>query len=48
MENIPLRATAHIKITKINDSDDSVVVEEHDVELTEEEARKLWHSQQQA
>ena len=42
-----LKATAHVKITKTDDKG-NVVVEEHDVNLTEEEARQLWLSQQQA
>ena len=45
-DNISLTATVNVKITKY-DSDGNVVgVDEHLTELTEEEAKKLWHSQQ--
>lgn len=47
MDNVKLKATARVKITK-QDADGNILgVEEHTVELTEEEAQALWHSQQQ-
>lgn len=45
---LKLRATAQVKISKFDDNGNQIGVEEHTVELTEEEARTLWLSQQQA
>lgn len=45
-EDLQLKAKAHVKLTKIDDNG-NVTVEEHDVDLTEEEARQLWLSQVQ-
>lgn len=45
--DLNIKATAHVKLTKIDDKGNEIV-EEHDVELTQEEAEELWHSQQQA
>ena len=45
-EGLQIRATAHVKLTKIDDKGNTTV-EEHDVDLTEEEARQLWLSQTQ-
>lgn len=39
-----LKATANVKLTKINE-DGSTVVEESTVELSQEEARELWQLQ---
>lgn len=48
MESLQLKATAKVKITK-QDADGNIIgVEEHLINLTEEEARELWLSQQQA
>lgn len=47
--NVPIniKATAHVKVTKLDDAGNVVSVEEHEVTLTKEEAEALWHSQQQ-
>lgn len=47
MDGLTLKATARVKITKLDESGNIVGVEEHEVGLTEEEAKALWHSQQQ-
>lgn len=47
MKEIPLRATARVKLIKKDDKGNVVEVVEKTVELTEEEADALWHSQQQ-
>lgn len=47
-EGLQLRATATVKLTKLDDKGNVVGVDEHIVELTKEEAESLWHSQQQA
>ena len=44
-EGLRLRATARVKITKYDENNCVIGVEEHDVELTEEEAKTLWQSQ---
>lgn len=48
MDGLNLKATAKIKITKLDESGKVIGVEEHEVDLTREEAEALWHSQQQA
>jgi hypothetical protein len=47
VEDIKLKATAKVKITKIDDKGNVIEIEERTVALTEEEAKKLWLSQQQ-
>jgi hypothetical protein len=47
-EGLQLKATARVRLTKLDESGKVIGVEEHEVELTEEEAHTLWHSQQQA
>ena len=47
MHNLPLKATAHVKLIKLDDNGNEIGVEEHEVNLTEEEAKALWQSQQQ-
>lgn len=47
-ENLHLTATAKVKISKYDENGILAGVEEHVVDLTEEEAKALWHSQQQA
>ena len=47
MEDLHLKATARVKITKQDEHGNVIGVEEHTVELTREEAEALWHSQQQ-
>ena len=44
IDTASLKATAKVKLTKIND-DGSTVVEESTVELSQEEARELWQLQ---
>lgn len=47
-EGLQLRATARVKLTKLDENGKLIGVEEHEVELTKEEAEALWRSQQQA
>ena len=47
-EGLHIKATARVRLTKIDDAGKVIGVEEHNVELTPEEAETLWHSQQQA
>lgn len=47
MDNISLKATAKVKLTKLDEYGNVVDIEEHEVNLTEEEVKSLWHSQQQ-
>ena len=46
-DGVPVSATAHIRITKLDDNNNIIAVEEHDVDLTLKEAEELWHLQQQ-
>ena len=46
MEGLKLKASARVKITKQDENGNVIGVEEHTVELTEEEAKALWHSRQ--
>lgn len=43
-----LKATARVTITKYDEHGVKIGAEEHLVELTNEEAKELWRSQQQA
>lgn len=47
MDGLNLKATAKVKLTKIDEAGQIVGVEEHQVDLTEKEAEALWLSQQQ-
>lgn len=47
-EGLQLKATATVRLTKLDETGNVIDVEEHTVDLTEEEATALWHSQQQA
>ena len=47
MENLKLSAKAVVKLTKIDEAGNVIAVDEHEVELTEEEANALWHLQPQ-
>lgn len=47
MEGLNLCATARVKLTKYDEAGNFIGTEEHEVELTKEEAEALWHSQQQ-
>ena len=48
MEGLKLRATARVKLTKLDENGKVIEVTEQEDELTKEEAEALWHSQQQA
>lgn len=48
MDGLNLKATAKVKLTKLDEHGKVIGVEEHEVELTREEAEAIWHSQQQA
>ena len=48
MVGIKLKATAEVKVTKLDEAGNVIGVEMHTVNLTDEEAAALWHSQQQA
>ena len=48
MDNVKIKAQARVKLTKLDADNNVIGVEEHLVDLTNEEAEKLWHSQQQA
>lgn len=47
MDGLSLRATAKVKLTKLDEHGKVIGVEEHEVDLTREEAEALWLSQQQ-
>lgn len=47
MEDLNLKAVARVKLTKLDKAGNVVEVDEHEVELTREEANALWQSQQQ-
>lgn len=47
MEDLNLKATAKVKLTKLDENGEVIGVEEHEIDLTNEEAHKLWHSLQQ-
>lgn len=44
---LSLTAKAHVKLTKLDENGSVIGIEEHEVDLTREEAEALWHSQQQ-
>lgn len=46
-EGIRLKATARVKLMKYDSDGKAIGVEEHEVQLTEEEAKELWRSQMQ-
>lgn len=46
-EGFKLNAKARVTITKLDENGEVVGTEEHEVELTKEEADALWHSLQQ-
>ncbi len=46
-EGLNLKATARVTIKKYDEDGVFIGIEEHDVELTNEEASNLWHSLQQ-
>ena len=46
-EGLPIKATAHVRLTKLDANGSVISVDEQEVTLTKEEAEVLWHSQQQ-
>lgn len=46
-EGLRLTAKAHVKLTKLDESGNIIGVEEREVNLSEEEVKNLWRSQQQ-
>ena len=48
MESINIKATANVKLKKLDSSGKVIGEEEHNVVLTEKEAEALWHLQQKA
>ena len=46
-EGAQLKAVAKVKLTKLDECGNVIGIDEHTVELTEEEVEALWHSQQQ-
>ena len=47
MSDLKLTATARVKLTKLDEHGKVIGIEEKTIPLTEEEAKELWHSQQQ-
>lgn len=47
MEGLHLKATAKVRLTKLDEFGKVIGVEEHEIELTKEEAEELWRSQTQ-
>lgn len=47
MDGLKIKATAEVKLTKLDENGNVVGVETHTVNLTDEEAAALWHSQLQ-
>lgn len=47
MEGLQLKATATVKLTKLDENGNTIGVEEREVNLTEEEAKEIWHLQRQ-
>lgn len=47
MDGLRLTATAKVKLTKTDEVGNIVSIEEHEVKLTDEEAKALWLLQQQ-
>lgn len=48
MEGLHLSATAHVKLTKLDELGNAIAVETQEVTLTDKEAEELWLLQQQA
>ena len=47
-EGLQLKATARVKLTKLDENGNVIGVDEQEIDLTKEEAEALWLSQQQA
>lgn len=43
-EGLNLKATARVTLTKLDENGKVIGTEEHEVDLTKEEANALWHS----
>lgn len=43
-EGLNLKATARVTLTKLDENGNVIGTEEHEVDLTKEEANALWHS----
>lgn len=43
-----IKAIATVKLTKLDENGNIIEVKEYQEDLTEEEAKKIWDSQQQA
>lgn len=46
-EGLNMKATARVRLTKLDEAGNVIGFEEREVELTKEEAEALWLSQQQ-
>ena len=46
-EGLKIEAKAKVKLTKLDENNEVIGYEEHEVILSEEEAKELWHLQQQ-
>lgn len=46
-EGLQLKATASVRVTKLDEAGNVIGFETHEVELTREEAQALWLSQKQ-
>ena len=46
-EGVQLKATARVKLSKFDEHGNLVGAEEHEIELTKEEADSIWHLQMQ-
>ena len=44
---VNLTARARVKLTKLDEHGEVIGIEEHEVDLSRDEAEALWHSQQQ-
>lgn len=47
MDGLKLKATARVTLVKLDENGNVIGHDEHDVDLTEEEAEELWRSLQQ-
>ena len=47
MEGLHIKATAQVKLTKLDEHGNIIGEETHEVKLTDKEAEALWHSQMQ-
>lgn len=47
MEGLNLKATAKVTLTKLDEHNNVIGVEEREIDLTKEEASELWRSLQQ-